>query len=282
MPWDCGILKSKSASVHADHRSLIHISHLTCHFSLLCFKSVNTTHQLPRCFEMTRHHWLTPKVIALSLGLAGCAGSEVKEGDAKAVAPGAATDGAADPRIAVADTNRIQGNPNTTVWLVMASDFQCPACKYWHDTHAPEIMRDYVATGKVRFAYTNFPLDHIHPNARAAAEAGMCAAAQGKFWGMHDRIFATQTEWAAMPDPTPLFRRLATESSVDTVAWNQCLADDVTVPLVEGDHARGRAGGVDQTPFFFIGNQKVGGAIPAARLRSMLDAAIAQAGGTSR
>ena len=238
--------------------------------------------QLPRCFEMTRHAWQSAKVIALALGLAACAGSSAEEGDAKAVAPGAASDASTDPRVGLADTSRIQGNPSATVWLVMASDFQCPACKYWHDTQAAEIMRDYVASGKVRFAYTNFPLDHLHPNARAAAEAGMCAAAQGTFWGMHDNLFASQQEWAAAPDPTAIFRRLASEASVDTVAWNQCLADNVTVPLVEADEARGRAGGVDQTPYFFVGNQKVGGAIPASRLRPMLDAAIAQAGGTPR
>jgi protein-disulfide isomerase len=229
---------------------------------------------------MTRHQWRTSRKWVVALGLAACSAPAAEQGDAKAVAPGAAA--ADDPRVSVADTNRIQGSPSATVWLVMASDFQCPACKYWHDTFAPEIMRDYVASGKVRFAYINFPLDHIHPNARAAAEAAMCAASQGKFWGMHDRIFQTQDEWAAAPDPTAILRRLATESSVDTVAWNQCLTDDVMVPVVNADRARGETGGVDQTPYFFVGNQKVGGAIPASRLRPMLDAAIAQAGGTTR
>jgi protein-disulfide isomerase len=164
----------------------------------------------------------------------------------------------------------------------MASDFQCPACKYWHDTHAAEIMQDYVATGKVRFAYTNFPLDHIHANARAASEAAMCAAAQGKFWDVHDRLFAKQEEWAPMPDPVVAFRQLVSDAGADTTAWNQCLADDVMVPLIDADRARGQAGGVDQTPYFFVGSQKVGGAIPADKLRPILDAAIAQAGGAAR
>lgn len=214
------------------------------------------------------------------LALPACAGPEVSEGDAAAVAPGASEN--TDPRVSIADTARIQGDPAARVWLVMASDFQCPACKYWHDTQAPEIMRDYVATGKVRFAYTNFPLDHIHAHARAASEAAMCAAAQRKFWGLHDRIFATQDEWAATIDPIPLFRKLALEAGVDTVSWNQCLADDVMAPLVEGDRARAQAGGVDQTPYFFVGSMKVAGAIPAARLRPLLDSAIALAGGTTR
>jgi protein-disulfide isomerase len=221
-------------------------------------------------------------VAALGLALAACSGAEVSEGDAAAVAPVVSPATETDPRVAIADTARIRGDTAAKVWLVMASDFQCPACKYWHDAHAPEIMRDYVATGKVRFAYTNFPIDHLHANARAASEAAMCAAAQGRFWPVHDRLFASQDEWAATLDPVPLFRQLAMGSGVDTVAWNQCLTDDVMVPLVNGDRARGEANGVDQTPYFFIGSQKVGGAIPAGRLRPILDAAIAQAGGTTR
>ena len=235
---------------------------------------------------MTRDSGVFYSTLTLAFALISCSKPEVTPGDAAAVAPGA-TQAAAptdDPRGAIADTARIQGDPAAKVWLVMASDFQCPACKYWHDSHAPEIMRDYVATGRVRFAYTNYPLDHLHPNARAAAEAAMCAAAQGggKFWGMHDRLFAKQTEWAAQPDPIPQFRMLAVESGVDTVAWNQCLADDVMVPVVEADHARGQAGGVNQTPYFFVGARKVGGAVPASVLRPMLDSAIAAAGGTNR
>ena len=239
---------------------------------------------------MTRDSAVYCSTLALAFALISCSGPEVSQGDAAAVAPGAApapaaaaaSDAPADPRVSVADTARIQGNPEAKVWLVMASDFQCPACKFWHDTHAPEIMRDYVATGKVRFAYTNYPIDQLHPNARAAAEAAMCSAAQGKFWDMHDRLFAKQPEWAPKPDPIADFRQIALEAGVDTVAWNRCLADDVMAPVVEADKARGQAGGVDQTPYFFVGAQKVGGAIPAANLRKMLDAALAQAGGTTR
>ena len=221
--------------------------------------------------------------VALALGFAACSKPEVSKGDADAVAPKAAAASATpvDARITVADTSRIQGNPDAKVWLVMASDFQCPACKFWHDNYSAEIMRDYVATGRIRFAYINFPLDQ-HPNARPASEAAMCAAAQGKFWDVHDRIFAKQNEWAPMPDPTPFFRKLMSEASVDTVAWNTCLTDNVMVPLIDADHERGRAGGVNQTPYFFVGDKKVGGAIPAKDLRPLLDSAIARAGGSTR
>ena len=218
--------------------------------------------------------------LALALALGACSGPEVSEGDADAVAPaGAQAD--ADPRVAVADTARIKGDPAAKVWLVMASDFQCPACKFWHDKHSPQIMRDYVETGKVRFAYTNYPIDHLHPNARAAAEAGMCAAAQGKFWGVHDRLFAKQEEWAPLPDPVPNFRQIMTEAGVDTTAWNKCLVDDVMLGLIDADQARGRTGGANQTPYFFIGQRKVGGVGPVGYLRPLLDSAIAEAGGST-
>jgi len=230
------------------------------------------------CFEMTRHARLFGSAVTLALAVTACSKPDVSEGDAAAVAPSSTAPGEADPRVAIADTARIKGDSAAKVWLVMASDFQCPACKHWHDNYSSEIMRDYVATGKVRFAYTNFPIDHLHPHARAAAEAAMCAAAQGKFWGIHDRLFASQGEWGAAEDPMPVFRRLATEAGVETGAWDKCLTDDVMVPIVAGDRARGEAGGVDQTPFFFVGDRKVGGAVPASFLRTMLDSALLLAG----
>lgn len=232
---------------------------------------------------MTRHFEYSSALLSLAIAASACGKPEVSEGDAAAVAPAVSADPTdTDPRVAIADTARIQGSPDARVWLVMASDFQCPACKSWHDNHAAEIMSEYVATGKVRFAYTNYPIDELHPNARAAAEAAMCGGAQGKFWGIHDRLFAKQEEWSGMPDPVPLFRQLAQEAGIDTTAWNQCLTDDVMVPMISGDHARARAGGVNQTPYFFVGSQKVPGNIPASRLRPLLDAAIAQAGGAPR
>lgn len=110
----------------------------------------------------------------------------------------------------------------------------------------------------------------------------MCAGAQGKFWPVHDRIFAAQDQWTPLNDAVPTFRQIAIEAGVDTAAWNQCLLDDVMLPLVDADLDRGMAGGVNQTPTFFIGSQVVSGAIPAARLRPLLDSAIARAGGASQ
>lgn len=227
---------------------------------------------------MTRPIALPAVALLLAFSLACGEGAvPVREGDAEAVAPGAAP-ASTDPRVTAADLARIQGDSTSPVWLVMVSDFQCPACKYWHDEQAAEIVRDYVATGKVRFAYINYPLGQ-HLNAVPASEAAMCAAAQSKFWPVHDGIFATQAEWANAADPVPHFRRIVAAAGVDTTAWNQCLSDDVMLPLIEGDRDRGNASGVNQTPTFFVGTQVVSGAVPASQLRPLLDSAVARAGG---
>jgi protein-disulfide isomerase len=227
---------------------------------------------------MTLHTVRRVLVSVAALGaIYGCA-PDVRDGDAAAVAPGDSTAATPqDPRVTAADLARIKGDSSALIWFVMASDFQCPACKYWHENVAAEIERDYVATGKVRFAYLNFPLSQ-HRNARPASEAAMCAGAQGKFWEMHDRIFATQDAWSPLVDPAAHLRGLATAVAVDMALWDACMADDVMLSMIDSDFGRGNAGGVGETPTFFIGTQVIGGAVPASRLRPMIEAAIAQAG----
>src|SRR5438105_1480947 len=77
-----------------------------------------------------------------------------------------------------ADRGRILGDTAAQVWLIMASDFQCPFCKQWHDAKFAEIMKEYVTPGRVRLAFLNYPLQQ-HQNAIPAAEAAMCASVQG-------------------------------------------------------------------------------------------------------
>ena len=78
-----------------------------------------------------------------------------------------------------ADRGRILGDSTAAIWIIMASDFQCPFCKQWHDSTFGKLTQEYVRTGKVRLAYMNYPLPQ-HKNAMPAAEASMCAAVQGK------------------------------------------------------------------------------------------------------
>ena len=97
------------------------------------------------------------------------------------------------------DHARILGESSARIWFIMLSDFQCPYCKQFHDQSFAALRQQYVTTGKVRMAYINYPLPS-HANAWPAAETAMCAGLQGKFWSMHDALFAGQSAWAERKD----------------------------------------------------------------------------------
>lgn len=159
----------------------------------------------------------------------------------------------------------------------MASDFQCPFCKDWHDANFAGIMRDYVSTGRVRVAFLNFPLPQ-HQNALPAAEAAMCAGVQNKFWPLHDALFATQKTWETLKSPTAFFDSLANAASVNMRLYRACIGKHLTLPMIEADRERARNSGAGSTPTFFVGNQVLTGA--DANVRGALDAALSAAGAT--
>ena len=179
-----------------------------------------------------------------------------------------------------ADRGRIRGAETAPIWLVEISDFQCPYCKQWHDETFALLDKEYVQTGKVRLAYLNFPIPSLHPNARAASEAAMCASAQGKFWELHESLFISQQSWAKMPNPMPAFDSLASAAHVDGVKWRACMSSHAAVPLIDADHERSKAAGVQSTPTFFVGDKKIEGAYPVDTFRVAIDAAIAKARGS--
>jgi protein-disulfide isomerase len=239
---------------------------------------------------MLRLNWSSAVTILAFTACAGGAksGSET-HGDAAQVAPAASATAAdtSDPRLHRADLARIMGDSSAPVWMVMASDFQCPYCKWWHDSVGPVINHEYVTTGKLRLAYVIYPILPKHINAVGAAEAALCAGAQGKFWEYGDKLFATQDEWAFMP-PGPgdvrqpktsdvVFARLASEQGLDTASFGACVHSHVMIPMIEADRARARAAGVNGTPTFFIGKHVIDMAKPAAFFRPVIDSALAEA-----
>src|SRR6476661_8021896 len=161
---------------------------------------------------------------------------------------------APDPNITRADLARIQGNPNAPLWVIEVSDFQCPYCKEWHDQTYKTFRDELVSTGKVRLAYVNFPLSS-HQFAWPAAESAMCAAAQGKFWEMHDALFNTQEKWEKLPSPALFFDSLARAQGVDIDRWHQCVQSGKMKPLIQADHDRAETAGASATPSFMIGDK---------------------------
>jgi protein-disulfide isomerase len=196
-----------------------------------------------------------------------------KSSSASAATTSSAVSGPDSALLSRADHARILGSATAAVWVVEVSDFQCPYCRQFHDESYAELKRAYVDSGKVRLAYVNFPLS-MHRNAFAASETAMCAAAQDKFWQMHDALFTTQKRWEALPAPQPMFDSLAAAQGVDLTAFRKCVSGHITKPMIEADIDRATKAGVQSTPTFLIGGMMVTGAQPVANFRHAIDSAL--------
>jgi protein-disulfide isomerase len=183
--------------------------------------------------------------------------------------------------LARVDRSRQMGSESAKVWFIEGSDFECPWCKRFHDDTWPQIVRDYVNTGKVRVAFMNHPMflrsGDMHPRSVVAAEAAMCAGAQDRFWQMHDSLFATQDTWANAPSPQPTFERLVQSLGVDLASWRNCMTSHATRPMIEQDFVRTTQAGINGTPGFVIGDSlAVSGAAPYPEFKQAIDAALAR------
>jgi protein-disulfide isomerase len=207
------------------------------------------------------------------LALVATSASACSNADARG-AKAAAEKAVTDSIVTKADLGRIAGSSSAKVWVVEVSDFQCPYCKEWHNRTFPIVMNEYVKTGKVRLAYVNFPLSQ-HRNAKPASNAAMCASAQGKFWQMHDALFATQEKWDGLRDASAHFEELATKQGVNIAEWKSCMSSRILQPLIDGDMDRAKRASVQSTPSFIVGGKLVEGNLPPAEMRKAINDAIA-------
>jgi protein-disulfide isomerase len=201
--------------------------------------------------------------------------SAASAASAAAAAPASQNAAQPDPIVTAADKGRIEGDASAKTWLIVASDFQCPFCKQWHDESYKAVVDEYVRPGKIKVAYVNFPLAQ-HRNAMPTAEAAMCASAQGKFWQYHEALFATQHQWEELPSPAAVLDSIAGAVGVDKAAWRQCVQSEKMKALILADRDRVAAAGVQSTPTFLIGDRVILGAQPIGVLRAALDSEIAK------
>ena len=145
------------------------------------------------------------------------------------------------------------GAKSATAALVMYSDYQCPFCGRFERENLPEIRKKYVDKGVLLLAFREFPLS-IHQHAEKAAEAAECAGQQGKFWDMHDQLFAHQQQLDDS-DLRQYAHALGLAPGFDT-----CLAG-TTATKVANDESSGRSIQVSGTPTFFLGQLQTDGRV---------------------
>lgn len=224
---------------------------------------------------MMRFSTLAAAAVLLTTTLPSAACGQT-QGAATASSASAATN--PDSLIARADRGRSKGADGAPVTIIEVSDFQCPYCRDFATNTYARVDSAYVRTGKARIIYINLPLSS-HREAYGAAEAAMCAGAQGKFWPMHDRLFATQREWSGQADAAQRFERLAQALQVDMAAYRDCTANDRTAPIIINDAMQAAEAGIRGTPAFILnsagGQRALSGAIPFEQFAAEMDALLA-------
>ncbi len=142
--------------------------------------------------------------------------------------------------------NPVKGNDDAKIALLEFTDYQCPFC-YRHTTQThPQIEREYIDAGKIRFVSLDMPIPSLHPLAFKASEASHCAEDQGKFWEMRQRMFAYQKSlepWNAHAEALGL----------DVAQYEACLSSGKHADAVRSDLAEARKAGASGTPSFVVG-----------------------------
>ena len=172
-----------------------------------------------------------------------------------------------DPLLAA----RTKGAASAPVLVIELSDFQCPYCRRHALETFPILEREFIATGKVRWLFINFPLTSLHPNAVPAAELALCAARLDKFWPVHDLLFKYQDKWGPLKNPAPFLVTLADSVGLKRDDILPCLDQGETRALVAADAEAGSRAGVASTPSFYIEGGLLKGAVPAEIFGKILD-----------
>lgn len=178
----------------------------------------------------------------------------------------------------VAAAGILKGNPNAPVQVMEFADFECPACGNFATVTGPDVMQRLVATGEVSIRFFDYPLE-MHPNAVPAHNAAHCANEQGKFWEMHDLLFAGQFDWngQATRNPRRVFEGYVKQIGLDAAKWNECFDSGRMLPQILANRAEGTRLRVRSTPSFVIGGQLVEGSITYDDFRRYVEAAKAAA-----
>ncbi len=147
------------------------------------------------------------------------------------------------------------GDPNAPVKVEEYADFQCPACMRFAKNLEPQIIQQYVATGKVYYVFNTFSF--LGQESIDAAQAAYCAMDQDKFWEYHDILFANQNGENIGDFTIPRLKAFAKTLGLDTSSFNACLDGETLKRKVNDDRAGGSNLGVNATPSFIVNGKLV-------------------------
>ena len=145
------------------------------------------------------------------------------------------------------------GSKEAPLTIVEFTDYQCPFCQRFHTTAFPELKKNYIDTGKVRFYSRDMPLD-FHPDAMRAAEAARCASDQGQFWQLRDVM-------GANPNKLDMDSLVADAANLkmDVNAFRACVESEKYKTSIQTDVMEAMKIGATGTPTFVVGKSTADG-----------------------
>lgn len=163
-------------------------------------------------------------------------------------------DGSSKSNTTVQPSNHVIGENKKGVTLVEYGDYQCPACGAYFPL-VKQVTEKYKQD--IRFQFRNFPLQSIHPNARASARAAEAAAKQNKFWEMHDALYQQQKSWESSNSVNTIFEDYARQLNLDIPKYKADFASSEVNDIITADQKEGTKLGVNSTPTFFLQGKKI-------------------------
>ena len=173
------------------------------------------------------------------------------------------------------------GDPSAPITIVEFSDFECSYCRRFHKQVMPELKRNYIDTGLVRFVHKDLPLP-FHPHALPAAAAARCAGKQNRYWELYSSLFDQQNCLGCKG-----VLAIAAEAELNTSKLQACMKRDSTLALINANRSEAALHNISATPTFVIGptqsddsleGEVIEGALPWASFQSTIETALRKLG----
>jgi protein-disulfide isomerase len=179
----------------------------------------------------------------------------------------------------VASQGYVMGSPSAPIEVVEFGDFECPQCGRFATLTEPDIRTRLVDSGRVRFRFIDYPLD-MHRNTWNASRAAACADEQGKFWEMHDAIFANQDRWntEATDNPDKVLKEIGKSIVPNADQFDKCVDTKKTQAKIQAHWELATARHLPGTPTFLIGDQQLPQFLGYDDFKKLVDDAIAKGG----
>ena len=167
------------------------------------------------------------------------------------------------------------GSPDAKVKITEYASFTCPHCAHFHEANMAKLKAEYIDTGKVQFTYREVYFDRYGLWAAMIARCG----GEMKYFGISDRLFETQSEWAASNDPKVVvenLKKIGRAAGLDDAQMDACMQDKATAEALVAMYQKNfEADGVEGTPTLFINGTKFGN-LPWDELKAAIDAELAK------